>query len=47
VLSKRLANEGFVSRAPATVVASERQKEQEWLKRREQLSAKVGVLCGG
>ncbi|MGH7651677.1 MAG: valine--tRNA ligase [Gemmatimonadaceae bacterium] len=47
VLSKRLANEGFVRRAPAAVVESERQKEQEWLKRREQLAAKVSGLCGG
>jgi valyl-tRNA synthetase len=47
VLSNRLANKGFVSRAPAAVVESERQKEQEWRKRREQLYAKVSMLCGG
>jgi valyl-tRNA synthetase len=46
-LSKRLQNEGFVSRAPATVVESERKKEDEWIKRREQLAAKVKALCGG
>src|SRR5256714_5061553 len=40
-LSKRLQNEGFVSRAPATVVESERKKEEEWIKRREQLASKV------
>jgi valyl-tRNA synthetase len=46
-LSKRLQNEGFTSRAPATVVESERKKEQEWIKRREQLTEKVKALCGG
>ena len=46
-LSKRLRNEGFTSRAPAAVVESERKKEEEWTKRREQLAAKVKALCGG
>ncbi|MEA2705878.1 MAG: valyl-tRNA synthetase, partial [Gemmatimonadaceae bacterium] len=46
-LSKRLLNEGFTSRAPAAVVESERKKEDEWTKRREQLAAKVKALCGG
>jgi valyl-tRNA synthetase len=47
VLSKRLGNEGFTSRAPANVVEAERKKEQEWIKRREQLAEKVKALCGG
>jgi valyl-tRNA synthetase len=46
-LSKRLRNEGFTSRAPANVVAAERTKEEEWIKRREQLAEKVKALCGG
>jgi len=46
-LSKRLRNEGFTARAPAAVVESERKKEEEWTKRREQLAAKVTALCGG
>ena len=46
-LSKRLQNEAFTSRAPANVVAGERKKEEEWTKRREQLSEKVKTLCGG
>jgi valyl-tRNA synthetase len=46
-LSKRLRNDGFTSRAPAAVVESERKKEDEWIKRREQLAAKVKALCGG
>ena len=46
-LSKRLQNEGFTSRAPAAVVEAERKKEDEWVKRREQLSEKVKALCGG
>jgi valyl-tRNA synthetase len=46
-LSKRLQSEEFVSRAPATVVEGERRKEEEWIKRREQLAEKVKALCGG
>ncbi|MDQ6769395.1 MAG: valine--tRNA ligase [Gemmatimonadota bacterium] len=46
-LSKRLRSEGFISRAPAAVVESERKKEDEWIKRRGQLAAKVKALCGG
>jgi valyl-tRNA synthetase len=46
-LSKRLQSEGFTSRAPAAVVESERKKETEWNKRREQLAEKVKALCGG
>ena len=46
-LSKRLQNEGFTSRAPANVVTNERNKEEEWTKRREQLVEKVKALCGG
>jgi len=29
------------------VVDSERKKEEDWIKRREQLAAKVTALCGG
>src|SRR6267143_282289 len=46
-LSTRLRNEGFTSRAPAAVVESERKKEDEWIKRREQLAGKVKAICGG
>jgi valyl-tRNA synthetase len=46
-LSKRLQNDGFVRRAPAAVVESERRKEEEWARRREQLDRKVKALCGG
>ena len=46
-LSERLQNKGFTSRAPANVVEAERKKEQEWIKRREQLAEKVKALCGG
>jgi valyl-tRNA synthetase len=46
-LSKRLQSEGFTGRAPAAVVESERKKETEWIKRREQLAEKVKALCGG
>lgn len=43
-LRGRLANEGFVSRAPAAVVEAEREKEREWSARRDQLAAKVAAL---
>ena len=46
-LSGRLRNEGFIKRAPASVVEAERRKEGDWLKRREQLAEKVKALCGG
>jgi valyl-tRNA synthetase len=45
-LSGRLANPGFTDRAPANVVAAERQKQVEWTARREQLTQKVVSLCG-
>jgi valyl-tRNA synthetase len=46
-LSKRLRNDGFLSRAPESVVEAERKKEQDWVKRRDQLADKVAALCGG
>jgi valyl-tRNA synthetase len=46
-LSARLSNAGFTSRAPVNVVDAERRKEQEWIKRRDQLRDKVKSLCGG
>ncbi|HEU4631191.1 MAG TPA: valine--tRNA ligase [Gemmatimonadaceae bacterium] len=46
-LQQRLANERFVSKAPAHVVEGERQKAVEWSARRDQLRDKVGALCGG
>jgi valyl-tRNA synthetase len=45
-LSQRLRNEGFTSRAPASVVEAERKKEEEWRRRREHLTDKVKALCG-
>jgi valyl-tRNA synthetase len=47
LLSKRLRNERFTSRAPASVVEAERKKEQDWIRRREHLTEKVKALCGG
>jgi valyl-tRNA synthetase len=46
-LEGRLANEKFVSKAPADVVAGERKKLSEWSVRRDQLRDKVQTLCGG
>jgi valyl-tRNA synthetase len=42
----RLNNESFTSKAPAKVVDAERQKQQDLERRREQLSKRVGELCG-
>ncbi|MGD8277951.1 MAG: class I tRNA ligase family protein, partial [Gemmatimonadota bacterium] len=40
----KLANEQFVSRAPADVVEREREKEQSWREQRETLAAKLHAL---
>jgi len=45
-LEARLENPGFVSRAPAHVVESERAKSMEWRSRRELLRARIEGLCG-
>jgi valyl-tRNA synthetase len=43
-LEGRLANPGFVAKAPPAVIDAERQKAAEWRARREQLSAKLRAL---
>jgi valyl-tRNA synthetase len=45
-LEARLANPGFVGRAPAHVVDAERAKGDEWRARRELLRARIEGLCG-
>jgi valyl-tRNA synthetase len=46
-LAAKLANEQFTSRAPADVVAKERQKEQAWRTQRDALAGKLATLgCG-
>jgi valyl-tRNA synthetase len=45
-LDGRLANPGFVDRAPAQVVEGERARRAEWAGRREQLQARIAGLCG-
>ena len=45
-LEGRLANPGFVERAPSHVIDSERAKRDEWSTRREQLRARIEGLCG-
>ncbi len=45
-LRARLANDGFVGRAPPNVVEAERQKARDWSARRDQLGAKVTALRG-
>ncbi|GAC1688898.1 MAG: valine--tRNA ligase [Gemmatimonadaceae bacterium] len=46
-LEQRLANAGFVERAPKAVVDAERAKLVEWRARGVQLRSKVTSLCGG
>jgi len=45
-LRGRLSNEKFTGKAPAAVVAAERDKEREWTARAEQLAAKLQALGG-
>ena len=45
-LDGRLANAGFVDRAPPAVVQAERVKRDEWATRRDQLRARIEALCG-
>jgi valyl-tRNA synthetase len=43
-VTTKLANEQFVSRAPAEVVGREREKEQTWREQCEALAAKLAAL---
>jgi valyl-tRNA synthetase len=43
-LAARLSNENFVSRAPAEVVAKEREKERTWREQRDVLAGKLRAL---
>jgi valyl-tRNA synthetase len=43
-LTARLSNENFVSRAPAEVVAREREKERTWREQRDVLAGKLRAL---
>jgi valyl-tRNA synthetase len=45
-LEARLENPGFVQRAPANVVESERVKAQEWRSRRDLMRSRIEGLCG-
>ncbi|MDB4880351.1 MAG: Valyl-tRNA synthetase, partial [Gemmatimonadetes bacterium] len=45
-LEGRLANPGFVDRAPPQVVQAERVKREDWSARRAQLRARIEGLCG-
>ena len=43
-LTAKLSNENFVARAPADVVAKEREKEREWRFQRDVLDSKLKSL---
>jgi valyl-tRNA synthetase len=45
-LESRLANEAFLAKAKAEIIAGERQKQAEYTARRDALRKKVGALCG-
>jgi valyl-tRNA synthetase len=45
-LEARLENPGFLARAPAPVVDSERAKAQEWRSRRDLMRSRIEGLCG-
>jgi valyl-tRNA synthetase len=45
-LSAKLANANFTGRAPADVVAREREKEHQWTEKRGALAAKLAALTG-
>ena len=45
-LSAKLANAGFVGRAPADVVERERENERQWTEKRGALAAKLAALTG-
>jgi valyl-tRNA synthetase len=42
----RLSNESFTSKAPPKVVEGERRKQLDLERRREQLTKRIGELCG-
>jgi valyl-tRNA synthetase len=46
-LEARLENPGFLARAPAQIVASERSKAQEWRSRRDLMRSRIEGLCSG
>ncbi|MBB5174409.1 valine--tRNA ligase [Texcoconibacillus texcoconensis] len=45
-VQKKLANEGFVSKAPAHVVDEERAKEKDYIEQREKVQARIDELKG-
>ena len=45
-LEARLENAGFLARAPAQIVDSERAKAQEWRSRRDLMRSRIEGLCG-
>jgi valyl-tRNA synthetase len=43
-IRSKLANENFVSRAPAAVVENEKEKERSWSEQRDAVAAKLHAL---
>lgn len=45
-VQKKLANEGFINKAPVHVVEEERQKEKDYVNKREKVKARIEELKG-
>lgn len=45
-VQKKLANKGFTDKAPADVVEKEREKEQDYMEKREKVKARIAELRG-
>ncbi|SFP73740.1 valine--tRNA ligase [Salibacterium halotolerans] len=43
-VQKKLANEGFIQKAPENVVAEEREKEKDYMEKREKVTARIQEL---
>lgn len=45
-VEKKLANPGFISKAPENVIAAEKAKQQDYVAQREQVRARIKELKG-
>jgi valyl-tRNA synthetase len=45
-VQKKLSNEGFIKKAPESVIAEERAKEQDYLEKRAAVEARINELRG-
>ena len=45
-VEKKLANQGFVAKAPAQVIEEEKAKQKDYIEKREQVRARITELRG-